>query len=219
MDALSNNVNDHSTNCSFFKTVLYEDTLTLSIIHSNVQNLLILFLDLEHNLKNIYNNLYNKKVLVFPDIDNPTITKTARFHDICSLYGEDIKRLLKLAHKLTAKAFESKNKKTLVKLVSVVFYDRASNALQYFSASEEKQWARTASLINIVLTMYNIVCVKTLSTGHNKRDLFRELIVQCDNFKLKYLKTFVHLLKHGFLVDCLGFPEKHAWLSTSNILL
>ena len=67
--------------------------------------------------------------------------------------------------------------------------------------------------------MWKIVTVKTLLIDHRKRDSFREPILQCNDFKLKYLETFGHLLKHCFQVDYLVFPGKHALLSTSRSFL
>ena len=97
-----------------------------------------------HISKNVY-NLYNQRILFFPDIDNPTIKKTARFDDICSLYAEDIQQPLKLAHKLTAKTLEPKNiKKTSVKLAAAVFHNSTFNALQYFSAKKKAVGCRQA---------------------------------------------------------------------------
>ena len=88
----------------------------------------------------MYTKFISSKILVFLDIDNLNIVKTARFDDICSLYAEEIKQSLKLAPKLTAKALEPKNiEKTSVKLAAADFLESTLNALQYFSSNEEKQ--------------------------------------------------------------------------------
>ena len=67
--------------------------------------------------------------------------------------------------------------------------------------------------------MWKIVNVKTSLIDHHKRDSFQESILQCNDFKLKYLEAFAHLLKHGFPVDFLVFPGKHALLSSSYTFL
>ena len=64
--------------------------------------------------------------------------------------------------------------------------------------------------------MWKIVNVKTSLIDHHKRGSFREPILKCNDFKLKYLEAFAHLLKHGFPVDYLVFPGKHALLSISR---
>ena len=74
----------------------------------------------------------------FPDIDNPTFTKTASFDDICNLYAEESKRPLTLAHKLTKKSLTPKNiDKTSVKLSNAIFHETTLHALQYLSTIEK----------------------------------------------------------------------------------
>ena len=51
--------------------------------------------------------------------------------------------------------------------------------------------------------MWNIVNVKTPSIGQHKKDLFREPISSCDDFKLHYLEKFAQFIETWY---CSGLP-------------
>ena len=187
---------NHLVNRSFFKNILCEGNLTSSVAHPITKKPLFLLFDSVHNFKNVYNNLYNRRELAFPDFDDPDVKHCASFDDICSLYAKELQRPLKMAHKLNAKSLEPKNiEKTSVKLASAIFHESTLNALNYFCINENKQWNGTAKFIDIVLKMWKIVNVKTPSIGHHKKDAFREPILRCDDFKLQYLEKFAHFIQ------------------------
>ena len=195
---------NHTANRSFFKNVFCGGVLSSMVYDPITKRSLFLLFDSVHNLKNIYNNFCKRRILSFPSIDDPISIKTASFIDIRNLYAEESNRPLKLAHKLTQKSLAPKNiEKTSVKLSNAIFHESTLHALQYFNENQGEQWTGTADFVEIVLKMWKIVNVKTPSIGQHKKDMFREPISSCDDFKLHYLEKFAQFIETWY---CSGLP-------------
>ena len=158
---------DHSTNVSAFSYLHgdYDGDSTLFIYHPAYNGLMktYLFFDIIHIIKNLRNNLLNRKKFVFPafsfdlfldkiDVPSGYITWSL-FHQI---YEKDqtLNANLKKAPKITCKVIHPGNNKQSVPLALAIFDETTSAAIQSYYP-ERKDAASLLTLFNKLFIIFN----------------------------------------------------------------
>ena len=167
-------------------------------------------------MKCVRNNWINQKdenvSFFFPNFDNVNIHHTASFKTIRKLYDVECDKLLKFGYGLTLKALWPTNiEKQNVKLVLQIFSEFVSEALRELGPSKQLlDFNGTGHFLEIILSWWKIVNVKTPYVGSRQKDNFKNPITNSeDDVNVKYLNDFLNWLdawntmsiknKNGFL--------------------
>ncbi|KAG1681471.1 THAP domain-containing protein 1 [Nymphon striatum] len=191
-------VDNHPVNRSYFVSKLCEGNLKSQVANPVNGAPLFLLFDAVHNMKNIFNNFEGKKVLCYPNFDDPisNVLSTAKFEHMIDLYDMEVPKPIKMAHKLSMKCLYPRNiEKMSVKLALAVFHESTVNALRYYCQSENKEWVETADLVDLVITLWSIINVKTTTAGSHKRDEARKPITSKNDWQLSFLIKFANFLE------------------------
>ncbi|KAG1666192.1 THAP domain-containing protein 1 [Nymphon striatum] len=191
-------VDNHPVNRSYFVSKLCEGNLKSQVANPVNGAPLFLLFDAVHNMKNILNNFEGKKVLCYPNFDDPisNVLSTAKFEHMIDLYDMEVPKPIKMAHKLSMKFLYPRNiEKMSVKLALAVFHESTVNALRYYCQSENKEWVETADLVDLVITLWSIINVKTTTAGSHKRDEARKPITSKNDWQLSFLIKFANFLE------------------------
>uniref|UniRef100_A0A1B6CRV3 THAP-type domain-containing protein n=1 Tax=Clastoptera arizonana TaxID=38151 RepID=A0A1B6CRV3_9HEMI len=182
--------------------------------------------DTVHLLKCIRNNWLNSKpsqTLCFPDF-NTGNQKVADFSAIKTLYYLEHDKLLKFGYSLSLKSlFPSNLERQNVKLVLKVFNSFVKEALTNFGSSIQGS-AETADFLDIIITWWKIVNVKTPLKGKRLRDIYQEPIVSAktvEDPKLEFLQHFLNWLqvwKTGSFSNTLS-PQTHTAITHTTYCL
>ncbi|XP_077484882.1 uncharacterized protein LOC144094883 [Amblyomma americanum] len=160
-----------------------------------------------HLLKCIRNNWINQKnpgtCLYFPEMDlsgampeGPPRMKAASFAAVRQLYSSEKTSLVKAAYRLNAKAVNPTSmERQNVKLALDVINQFVSNALRtHGSAFKIPQAESTALFIDVILTWWQIVNVKTPCKGQRLRDSMQDPVRSVDDTQLAFLSGVVDWL-------------------------
>ena len=181
-------VDNASANRKFFKDFLCNGAWKASIPNKYTDGKIFLIFDPTHIIKNIYNNLVNRRVFempcMTPILDTPL---TASFADIEKVYNLECQKPLRIAHRLTETVLKPNSiEKVNVKLALAVFYESTVIGLKEYGFHE------TASAIDLFLKLWNILNVSTSEIGKHKRDISRDPVRSTADWKLKFLTDFGH---------------------------
>ena len=181
-------VDNASANRKFFKDFLCNGAWKASIPNKYTDGKIFLIFDPTHIIKNIYNNLVNRRVFempcMTPILDTPL---TASFADIEKVYNLECQKLLRIAHRLTETVLKPNSiEKVNVKLALAVFHESTVIGLKEYGFHE------TASAIDLFLKLWNILNVSTSEIGKHKRDISRDPVRSTADWKLKFLTDFGH---------------------------
>lgn len=172
----------------------------LSIVYphpvNNKRPLFYLF-DSVHLLKCIKNNWMNVKpnqIFTFPDFDNFDL-KYASFQALIELHNTENNKLLKHGYSLTLKSlFPTNFEKQNVTLALKIFNPFVIQALLTFG-SKIKNSHDTATFLNIILTWWKIVNVKTPYKGKRLNDIYQDPItynsLKSNDPKIKFLNQML----------------------------
>ena len=150
-------VDNASANRKFFKDFLCNGAWKASIPNKYTDGKIFLIFDPTHIIKNIYNNLVNRRVFempcMTPILDTPL---TASFADIEKVYNLECQKPLRIAHRLTETVLKPNSiEKVNVKLALAVFHESTVIGLKEYGFHE------TASAIDLFLKLWNILNVST----------------------------------------------------------
>ena len=181
-------VDNASANRKFFKDFLCNGAWKASIPNKYTDGKIFLIFDPTHIIKNIYNNLVNRRVFempcMTPILDTPL---TASFADIEKVYNLECQKPLRIAHRLTETVLKPNSiEKVNVKLALAVFHESTVIGLKEYGFHE------TASAIDLFLKLWNILNVSTSEIGKHKRDISRDPVRSTADWKLKFLTDFGH---------------------------
>ena len=181
-------VDNASANRKFFKDFLCNGAWKASIPNKYTDGKIFLIFDPTHIIKNIYNNLVNRRVFeipcMTPILDTPL---TASFADIEKVYNLECQKPLRIAHRLTETVLKPNSiEKVNVKLALAVFHESTVIGLKEYGFHE------TASAIDLFLKLWNILNVSTSEIGNHKRDISRDPVRSTADWKLKFLTDFGH---------------------------
>ena len=181
-------VDNASANRKFFKDFLCNGAWKASIPNKYTDGKIFLIFDPTHIIKNIYNNLVNRRVFempcMTPILDTPL---TASFADIEKVYNLECQKPLRIAHRLTETVLKPNSIETVnVKLALAVFHESTVIGLKEYGFHE------TASAIDLFLKLWNILNVSTSEIGKHKRDISRDPVRSTADWKLKFLTDFGH---------------------------
>lgn len=184
----------------------FADPPKVSIVYrhpSDSSRPLFFILDAVHILKCIRNNWLNQRncgrCIFFPNFsalsENPSVL-TASFNTLCKLHEGEKNELLRLAPTLSFKSLNPSNlERQNVKLALRIFNSSTAAALRSTKVALEHK-AGTLELINIVLTWWNVVNVKTPFKGQRLRDPFQEPISALQCHQIEFLNKIVDWLDH-----------------------
>lgn len=174
----------------------------LSIVYphpfDNSRPLFYLF-DCVHLLKCVRNNWLNSKpdqILTYPDFETGD-QKNAMFHALKTLHNLEHDKLLKFGYSLNLKALHPSNlERQNVKLALKVFNPFVVQALLHFGSNIEGS-KDTANFIDIILTWWKIVNVKTPLKGKRLNDIYQEPITATNlkDPKLTFLEKMLKWLE------------------------
>ena len=181
-------VDNASANRKFFKDFFCNGAWKASIPNKYTDGKIFLIFDPTHIIKNIYNNLVNRRVFempcMTPILDTPL---TASFADIEKVYNLECQKPLRIAHRLTETVLKPNSiEKVNVKLALAVFHESTVIGLKEYGFHE------TASAIDLFLKLWNILNVSTSEIGKHKRDISRDPVRSTADWKLKFLTDFGH---------------------------
>ena len=181
-------VDNASANRKFFKDFLCNGAWKASIPNKYTDGKIFLIFDPTHIIKNICNNLVNRRVFempcMTPILDTPL---TASFADIEKVYNLECQKPLRIAHRLTETVLKPNSiEKVNVKLALAVFHESTVIGLKEYGFHE------TASAIDLFLKLWNILNVSTSEIGKHKRDISRDPVRSTADWKLKFLTDFGH---------------------------
>ena len=181
-------VDNASANRKFFKDFLCNGAWKASIPNKYTDGKIFLIFDPTHIIKNIYNNLVNRRVFempcMTPILDTPL---TASFADIEKVYNLECQKPLRIAHRLTETVLKPNSiEKVNVELALAVFHESTVIGLKEYGFHE------TASAIDLFLKLWNILNVSTSEIGKHKRDISRDPVRSTADWKLKFLTNFGH---------------------------
>lgn len=84
----------------------------------------------------------------------------------------------------------------LVKLAVSVFSESTRDALNFYAANEGKtEWTGTANFLSMIIKLWNIMNVKSATTGKHKREYSMDPVRSSLDWKLDYLKVFADFLQ------------------------
>lgn len=193
-------VSDNNTiNSKAMSRFSKDNKLSIVYPHSvdNKRPLFYLF-DSVHLLKCIRNNWLNSKPdqpLTFPDFETGT-EKLANFQALKRLHELEYDKLLKYGYSLSLKAlFPSALKRQNVKLALKIFNPYVIQALLQFDTNINLS-KDTADFINIILTWWKIVNVKTPHKGQRLNDIYQQPVVARNpsDPKLEFLNKMLNWL-------------------------
>ncbi|KAG1674491.1 Zinc finger SWIM domain-containing protein 3 [Nymphon striatum] len=190
-------VDNHPVNRSYFVSKLCEGNLKLQVANPVNGAPLFLLFEAVHSMKNIFNNFEGKKVVCYPNFDDPisNVLSTAKFEHMIDLYDMEVPKPIKMEHKLLMKCLCPRNiEKLSVKLALAVFHESTVYALRYYCQSENKEWVETADHVDLVITLWSIINVKTTTAGSHKRDEARKPITSKNDWQLSFLIKFANFL-------------------------
>ena len=181
-------VDNAFANRKFFKDFLCNGAWKASIPNKYTDGKIFLIFDPTHIIKNIYNNLVNRRVFempcMTPILDTPL---TASFADIEKVYNLECQKPLRIAHRLTETVLKPNSiEKVNVKFALAVFHESTVIGLKEYGFHE------TASAIDLFLKLWNILNVSTSEIGKHKRDISRDPVRSTADWKLKFLTDFGH---------------------------
>lgn len=165
------------------------------IINPKYPNEKIFFLyDFVHIFKNIRNNWINQKdslqTFIYPDFNNISVIKKARFTDLQNIYNLEIDQITKKAYKLNHKTlYPNKFERQNVMLVENVFHDSTIAALKSCDTYDD-----TSNFLEHIKNWWSIVNVKSKLKGKLKRNDFCTPITSETDRKIEYLQNFIEWL-------------------------
>ena len=145
-------VDNASANKKFFKDFLCNGAWKASIPNRYTDEKILIF-NPTRIIKNIYNNLVNRRVFEMPSmtpiLDSPL---TASFEDIEKVYNLECQKPLRISHCLTKTVLKPNSiEKVNVKLALAVFHESTVTGLKDIGFYE------TASAIDLFLKLWNIL--------------------------------------------------------------
>ena len=172
--------------------------LKSSIVHPYCSDRKLFFLfDTVHLLKSVRNNWLGQKdcdkTFSFPSFPysgtENTDVVTASFSHLRRLYASERDSIVKLAPSLTYKALYPSNlERQNVKLALKVFDEKSVVALGEYGSQTGTDVSGTQTFVNIVLTLWKILNVKTTNKGFRKRDDDCHPIKDVNDDRLQYLE-------------------------------
>ncbi|KAJ3652723.1 hypothetical protein Zmor_018661 [Zophobas morio] len=162
---------------------------------------LFFIIDTVHILKNIRNNWLNQKngqIMVYPDFDDFSIKREARFEAVRTLHLVEKDNLLKYGYTLSLKAlFPTTIERQNVKLVLQVFNQSIVTALRQFGPRKNLiSFEDTAIYLQIFCQWWDIVNTKTLLKGKRSRNIFQEPLTKNSTQIYEFLNKFTLWLDH-----------------------
>lgn len=135
--------------------------------------------------------------------DGPPRMKGASFDAVRELYSAEKFSLLKVGYKLNAKAVNPTSmERQNVKLALDVINPFVSNALETRGAALKLVQAQsTADFINIIVTWWKVVNVKSPFKGHRLKDAMQEPVQSIDGHQLTFLNGIVEWLNTWKSID------------------
>lgn len=135
--------------------------------------------------------------------DGPLRMKGASFDAVRELYSAEKFSLLKVGYKLNAKAVNPTSmERQNVKLALDVINPFVSNALETRGAALKLVQAQsTADFINIIVTWWKVVNVKSPFKGHRLKDAMQEPVQSIDGHQLTFLNGIVEWLNTWKSID------------------
>jgi len=174
--------------------------------------------DSVHNMKNVFNNLINKRTLRYFD---KGVVKTCDMQHIKELYRLEENKLLNLAPQLTKRCLEPSNLDGLsMKPALSVFNDRTVAALETYS-SINAEWLESALFIKKFLSIWKILNVKSPITGKCTRQIFSEPVKHVNDWKLVALEEFLAFIETWRQKKCGGLTAQtfSAWTQTISAMI
>lgn len=182
-------VDNSHVNRKFFVTCLCNGNLSSFVTSRWTNENMFLIFDPTHNMKNIYNNFQKRRIYECPAMPRHFSPLKADFADIEAVYEIESSKPLKIAHRLSQSVIKPKNiEKSSVKLSVAVFNESTINALRFYD------FADTASVLELITKVWNVLNVKTLSKGLHKRDNFQDPVRSTLDWKLNFLEEFADFL-------------------------
>jgi hypothetical protein len=152
-----------------------------------------LIFDPVHLFKNFFTNFLNRTTFSCPSFDGKLVS--ANFNHVSQLYHMELKKPLKVAHKIVLKVLAPRPiERCNVMLAVRMFHESTIAALRFYS-DIHPEWAPTADFLDIINTWWNIVNVRTTSLGMKKRDDMRRPIIASDTSRPDFLRRFCTWLK------------------------
>lgn len=210
-------------NRKMFMSLSDSDHLVPYIINpvNKIDKIFILF-DSVHILKCIRNNWINlknfKKTFTFPGFDDNNIVFRASFADLEHIYEMEKSLTIKQAYRLTWKALHPHSiERQNVKLALRIFNE--SNVAALKCLDQDCNWNGTALFIDIILKLWNILNVKSVSKGWSKRleDAFP--FYKSNDKRLEWMSHFILWLKRWKEFNDIngeGFLTKETYLALSH---
>jgi len=175
----------------------------------NNQPIFVLF-DAVHNIKNIYNNMVNKKEIQY---FHEGSLKTFKQSHLQYLVNSEKGRPLKLAPQLKERYLYPNNLDRLsTKPALAVINEKTCAALEFYSTNEVET-SETVTLINMFLRVWKILNVKTPVAGKMKKDKFKDPIKCMTDWRLGVLNEFQSFLHEWRESGVRGLtkPSMTAW--------
>lgn len=197
LNVVAISVDNASTNRKFFTEFLCSGTLRTHVVDSATQQPIFLIFDPVHDLKNVYNNFQARKEFVCPPMENHLPSGChAKFQHIEHLFHLEEGMSLKKAHTLKLAALHPKSiEKTSVKLAVSVFNESTRDALSHYATHEDKaQWNETANFISVIIKLWNVMNVKSVTKGKHKRNYTMDPVRKVDDWKIAFLQQTAEFL-------------------------
>ena len=162
-------VDNASANKKFFKDFHCSGAWKVSIPNRYTDGKIFLIFDPIHIIKNIYNNLVNRRVFKVPGM-TPILNSplTASFADIEKVYNLECQKPLRIAHRLTEIVLKPNSiEKVNVELALTVLHESTVIGLKEYGFHE-------TAATDLFLKLWNILNVSTSEIGKHKRDISRD---------------------------------------------
>lgn len=96
-----------------------------------------------------------------------------------------------------------------MKLAVSIFCESTRDALMYYSAYEGlSDWGSTATFLTTIIKLWNILNVRTITKGIQKRDNTMDPVKSSVDFKLQFLRDFADFLKRWEGLQHLGLTKE-----------
>lgn len=189
-DVVGVSTDGHSSNRKFYEQ-LCGGKIAPFMSHPKVPGEKIhLLFDPVHLFKNYFTNFLNHTIFTPPDFKNKPVS--ANFNHVSQLYHHELRKPVKLAHKLTQKVLSPRPiERCNVMLADRLFHESTIAALRFYAKiGENPDWGKTANFLEVIRTWWNIINVRTTSAGWRKRDEQRKPIFGTDCDQIQFMNSF-----------------------------
>ena len=186
-------VDNAATNRKFYKDFLCDGAWKEAITKNFTDGKIFLIFDPTHMIKNIYNIFLAKQIFKLPSMHCLVPAPfTASFADVETVYNNERKKPLRIAHKLSETVLRPKSiEKVNVNFALSLLHESTINTLKHYG------FYPTATVLELFAKLWSIFNVSSPTIGKRKQDILRDPVKSPNDWKLEFFWTSESMLLFG----------------------